>query len=122
MRTAIDRPITAHEAAVLQWLLDHAAKGDVAAYRLRPVLELHVVGGCDCGCCSLFFQTGKGDLPMIADAMAIYPDGQQANLILWGRGGEIAWLEVCDLDPRLPHRVPEIANLRTFEQRGQELL
>jgi len=58
---------------------------------------------------------------MIADALAVYPDGQQANLILWGRDGEIVWLEVNDLDPRAPHRFPEIPDLRTWEQRGLEL-
>jgi hypothetical protein len=119
----MDRPITSDEAAVVQWLLDQAPVGDVAAaaYRLHPAEELRVVGVCDCGCSSLFFVTGTGNLRMIADAMARYPNGEEANLILWGREGEVAWLEVCDIDPRLPHRVPEVSALRTWEQRGLEL-
>ena len=32
----MDRPITPKEAAIVQWLLDHAPVGDIAAYRLRP--------------------------------------------------------------------------------------
>jgi hypothetical protein len=118
----MDRPVTPNEAAVVQWLLDHAAIGDVAAYRLRPLEELHVVGGCDCGCSSLFFRAEKGGIRRIADAMAVYPDGQEADLMLWGCEGEIAWLEVIPHDPRASHRAPEIANLRTWEQRGLELL
>ena len=42
--------------------------------------------------------------------------------MLWGREDEIVWLEVIPHDSRLPHCAPEIANLRTWEQRGLELL
>jgi hypothetical protein len=38
----------------------------------------------------------------------------QANLILWGRDGEIVLLEVCEGDP-VADRVPEIADLCTWE-------
>jgi len=41
---------------------------------------------------------------------------------LWGRDGLITWLEVWDCDPRLPNHVPGIGDLRTWEQRGMELL
>jgi hypothetical protein len=118
----MERAISPDEAAIVQWLLDNAPVGDVAEYRQRPVEELRVAKGCECGCCSLFFQSNQGGIRMIADALAVYPDGQQANLMLWGRERQITWLEVWDMDPRLPHRVPEIANLRTWEQRGMELL
>jgi hypothetical protein len=47
----MDRPITRKEAAIVQWLLDHASVDDVTAYRAQPVEELRVVAGCDCGCC-----------------------------------------------------------------------
>jgi hypothetical protein len=114
----MDRIISPSEAAIVQWLLDNAPVGDVAPYRQRQVQELRVVEQCDCGCCSLFFQPNKGAVRMIADALAVYAEGPQSDLILWGRDGEIAWLEVVDYDPRIPHRVPEIANLRTWEQRG----
>ena len=34
MRRSIpEREITAHEAAIIEWLLDHAAMRDVSAYR-----------------------------------------------------------------------------------------
>jgi hypothetical protein len=56
---------------------------------------------------------------MIADALAVYPDGQQSDLILWGREGAVTWLEVVDFDPRAPHRFPEMSDLRTWEEHGQ---
>jgi hypothetical protein len=92
-RSLAERDITAHEAAIIEWLLDHAAVRDVTAYRTNPVTALRVVGGCDCGCSSLDFRTsGRGSETMLADAVAEYPDKKKAGLILWGRDGEIDWL------------------------------
>jgi hypothetical protein len=110
-----ERPVTTNEAAVLLWLLDHAAVRDVAVYRARPLEVLKVVGTCSCGCASLFLapDTHPGHPVMIADAMAVYPDGHQADLILWGQEGEITWLEVNDHAADDSHRVPEVANLRS---------
>ena len=117
------RPIAPKEAAIVEWLLDHAPLGDVTAYRAKPVAELRVVATCDCGCCSLHFEPlGPPHPRLIADAMASYPDGQQAYLLLWGRDGNIVWLEVSDCQPGSSRRVPEIADLRSYEQLGQELL
>ena len=56
---------------------------------------------------------------MLADALAVYEDGQQAGLILWGRAGAIVWLEVYDFHPGASHRVPELPNLWSWEDRGK---
>ena len=109
----MDRAITRDEAAVVRWLLDHAPIGDVTTYRTHPVEELRVVKGCDCGCSSLNFQTdGWSRADIIADALAVYADGQQAGLILWGREGELVLLEVYDCHPNASFRIPKISNLR----------
>jgi len=114
-RSIPERGITAHEAAIVEWLLDHAAMRDVTAYRSKPVTSLRVVGGCDCGCSSLDFHSNvSGPKTMLADAVAVYPDKQQAGLILWGRDGEIVMLEVYEMHP-VADRVPEIADLRRYE-------
>lgn len=110
----MDRSVAPNEASVVRWLLDNAAVGDVTAYRLRPIEELRVHKGCDCGCSSLDFQPNAwGGGTIVADALAVYSDGQQAGLILWGREGDIALLEVYDCHPNASHRFPEISNLRT---------
>jgi hypothetical protein len=116
----MDRPITETEAAVVQWLLDHAAMGDISAYRAHSPGTLRVVGGCTCGCVSLDFLPKAPGGKIVADALAVYPDGQEAGLILWGRDGEIASLEVYDHHPDASHRPLELANLRTWEQRGED--
>jgi hypothetical protein len=52
---------------------------------------------------------------MLADALAVYPDGQTAGLILWGRDGEIVSLEVYDCTPESSPRFPEMSNLCSWE-------
>jgi hypothetical protein len=119
-RSIPERDITAHEAAIIEWLLDHAAMRDVSPYRAKPIKELRVVGGCDCGCSSLDFHSNiGGPKTMLADAVAIYPDNQQAGLILWGRDDEIVMLEVYEMHP-VADRVPEIADLRRYEDLFRE--
>ncbi|HEX8816557.1 MAG TPA: hypothetical protein VF753_13755 [Terriglobales bacterium] len=117
----MDRPIAPNEIEVVNWLLDHASV-DAEAYRVRPVEDLRVVGGCGCGCTSLDFkprERREGKAVRIADELALYPDGQRAGLILWGRNGEIASLEIYDFDPGSSHRFPEVGNLCTWEEMGR---
>ena len=110
------RAITPDEVAILEWLLDNAAVRDVAAYRSKPLSELRVVAGCDCGCVSLAFQPdGLGHGTILADALAVYPDAQMAGVMLWGHEGEIFWMEVNDYHPNSSHRILEIANLRAWD-------
>ena len=78
----MDRGLTA-QAAVIQWLLDHAAMTDVTAYLAQSPGELRAIGGCKCGCTSLDFQDDWHGSKIIAEAVALYPDGQRAGLILW---------------------------------------
>jgi hypothetical protein len=116
----MDRAISPDEVKVVKWLLDHASV-DVTAYRLHPTEELRVVGGCGCGCSSLYFKPKeqRGKLQMLADELAVYPDRQQAGLILWGCEGEIVWLEVYDCQPESSHRVPDTSNLCTWDELGR---
>jgi len=116
----MERAINPNEVKVVKWLLDHALI-DVTAYRLRPVEQLRVVGGCVCGCTTLDFkplqrQRGK---KILADELAVYPDGQQAGLILWGHEGEIVMLEVYDFQPGSSRRFPDVSNLCTWDELGR---
>jgi hypothetical protein len=115
----MERGISPNEVKVVEWLLDHA-RVDVKAYRLQAVEQLRVVGGCTCGCTTLHFkplEQRKGE-KMIADELAVYADGQQAGLILWGREGEIVMLEVYDFEPGSSHRFPDVPNLCTWNELG----
>ena len=116
----MDRPIRPNAVKVVNWLLDHALV-DVTAYRLHPAEGLRVVGECGCGCASLYFEPEgqRGNVQMLADQLAVYPDGQQAGLILWGREGEIVWLEVYDFQPESSRRVPDVSSLCTWDELGR---
>jgi hypothetical protein len=115
MVNAVDRPATSAEVAVVRWLIDNAPVGDIAAYREQTLDSLRVMGVCDCGCASLHFEPLRGSTTMIADAFVKYPDGARANLILWGREGKIAWLEINDY-PDGSHRTPAAEDLLRWEQ------
>ena len=114
----MDRSITPSEAAVVRWLLDNAAVGDIAAHRVQPLDDLRVVPTrCDCGCSSLYFESAEfGGVTMIADALVVYPDEQMAGLILWAKDARIVWLEIYDCHPGASQRFPEIVHLRPWEQ------
>jgi hypothetical protein len=94
------RAIAPHEAGILRWLLDRALTQHGANYRGFPIEALRVVGSCTCGCASLDFAPPvRGPKTIVADAYAVYPDGQMAGIILWGHEGEIVSLEVYDCHP-----------------------
>ena len=119
------RTITEGEIAVLRWLLEHAAVADGAAYRAKPLERLQPSPCCDT-CAGLLFyeaQPIKIGFQMLADALAVYPDGQIAGVLLWASGGEFAWLELHDtFTDGTAKRFPETSDLRTWEQHGQSLV
>jgi hypothetical protein len=117
--SCMDRAIRPNEVEILNSLLDHALI-DVTVYRLHPVEELRVVKECGCGCASLYFNPTLGNLQRIADELAVYPDGQRAGLMLWGRDGAIVLLEVYDFEPGSSQRVPDVSNLCTWEELGRK--
>jgi hypothetical protein len=108
-----DRAITESEIEILNWLFDHAPVGDVAPYRERlEQLRVYEPTKCRCGgtCLSFVHDEGKG-LTMLADAVAVYSDGQMADLLLWGREGQVIWLEINEWGQDSSRRFPTIADL-----------
>ena len=119
----MDRSISSNEAAVVRWMLDHAAVAEASAFRGNSMESMRVIGKwCDCGCASLNFQEEHKGKWVVADAVAVYPDGQQAELMLWALQSELVLLEVYDMDLDSSHRIPTVADLRTYEEMGQSLL
>jgi hypothetical protein len=114
-----DRPITPKEAAVVRWLLENAPMHDGAEFLQTDIERLHVVETCNCGCYSLIFAEEMRGHYMIGDAMAVWPDGHQQNLMLWGCEGKVVWLEVWDQLPPDAYREPEVSALRTWEDHGR---
>jgi hypothetical protein len=112
----MDRPITPAEAAVIEWLLENAAvgkrSGNYQTGKITKDLVVSSVPKCACGCRSLdFLPDGWGNAEIVSDAYAVYPDGLMAGLILWGREGKLALLEIYDLHPESSRRFPEVKYL-----------
>ena len=121
----LSRAITKGEIAVLQWLLEHAAVTNVAAYQAKALDQLQAKPCCDT-CAGLLFhdtQPIKIGFQLLADALAVYPDGQIAGVLLWASGGEFAWLELHDtFTIGTAKRFPGTSEMRTWEQHGQSLV
>ncbi len=118
----MNRPITDKEASVVRWLIEHPGPNEpTGAWSVRAE-GLRVVGGCDCGCRSIDFVPDKEGSRPVRDALGTTTDGRKNGLILWGTDCEIHSLEVYDLDPLASHELPEVCSLRTWEERGNELL
>ena len=115
------RSVTKTEYQVVQWLLANARTPAGQAYA-TSLGALHVVDQCKCGCVSVDFEAnGKAVGEVIADAVAAWPDGSQAGVMLWGCKGRITGLEVYDRTPDAAKRLPTLAVLRTWEQIGEEM-
>lgn len=99
--------------------------GEVAAFQAKPPGALTVWPCCEI-CAGLLFQGTQPfstPLEMLADALAVFPDGEVAGVLLWGAGGEFAWLELHDtFTTGTARRFPGVSDLRTWEQHGQSLV
>jgi hypothetical protein len=86
--------------------------------------KLRVVDCCGCGCVSVDFEhSGQDELVcVIADAVAVSPNGDQTGLMLWGREGRVTGLEIYDMTPGASRVLPSITMLRTWEELGEEML
>src|SRR5262245_56930949 len=66
-----DRPLTAHETALVRWMLEH---GTAAAAGFLPQLATaQVVSRCYCGCASVDFSVG-GVVPPRGQPLGILAD------------------------------------------------
>jgi hypothetical protein len=99
---AEDRPLTAQEAALVRWLLEHG--GPEAVGFLPQLPELRVVSRCPCGCASIDFGIG-GTVPPARTGMQVLSDyvwltagGAQCGIFVFARGGQLAGLEVWSVD------------------------
>jgi hypothetical protein len=63
------RPLNPLEREVIQWLLDKARTPAGRGYPDVPD-NLRVVGHCDCGCVSGYFEHERAGAEIVADAVA----------------------------------------------------
>ncbi len=85
-----------------------------AEAHLAELDGLEVVGLCECGCGSLYFQHDPGN-HMIADGWADFPDGKGANVILWTHEGRLSQLDIVDFEKA--GGLPDPSTIRPHEER-----
>lgn len=111
------RALTEIEAAVIAAAIARAPLGDSgrASSQLQP--ELKVVGRCNCGCDSVFFEgieTAKEQY-RIADGLGYSADGEEIGVIVWADSGRIVHLELYNYTENLP-RLPLPDSVCPFEE------
>ena len=111
------RPLTAQEASLVGWLLEHGSP-DAAAF-LPQLFEARVVSRCHCGCASIDFAIGAEVAPVatgvqvLSDYEWVEADGSLFGVFVFARGGRLAGLEVWSVDGRsTASSLPAIDQLR----------
>ena len=110
-----DRLLTAQEAALVQWLLEHG-NPDAAEF-LPQIADARVVSRCPCGCASIDFSIG-GVIPPAGTGMHILSDyvwqaadGAHCGVFVFARSGQLVGLEVWSADG-----MEAVSSLPTVEQ------
>jgi len=109
------RPVTALEAEAIRALLQRAPHGVLSDASGSEASALWVVGICECGCDSLYFDgtNESGSQFIIADGLGYTEDGEAVGLILWAFGSQIVELEIYNHTER-PARLPPPASICCF--------
>ena len=99
-RVADGRPLSTEERTLLEWLLAHGCPN--AGRYAAQLPQVTVVSRCACGCPTIDLAVeGKqtfGASELVADVEGRSPDGISVGVILHGREGQLAELEVYPID------------------------
>lgn len=113
-----NRPATAKERSLVEWLLRHGNPG--SEQFLKQVDSLVVVSKCSCGCPTVHFEQ-KGEPiahaeRILADFLATV-DGQHVGIILFQREGRLSSLEVySQAGTDKPFGLPELESIYSYEE------
>ena len=113
-----DRPLTAEERALLEWLIANGTPE--ARDYAHQIPGLRVVGRCTCGCPTIDLALTsdshkKAASKIVADFEGATPEGLHVGVILHVREGEISELEVYPIDEATgPFGLPSPEALRVL--------
>jgi hypothetical protein len=115
-----DRPLTAHEKALVRWLLEHG-KPEAAGF-LPQLGNAWVVSRCPCGCASIDFAIGgvvppsEAGMHVLSDYVWDAADGTCCGVFVFERGGQLNGLEVWTADGTKPvTSLPTVDQLRPLK-------
>ena len=113
-----DRRITSDELEVVRWLLANGDTNGASRFRAESLEGAAVFAACSCGCTSLNFlpdEETRGS-SIVAEAVAVWPDGVRAGVMLWAQPDRISSIEVYDMHPDASHRQVTADVLRRWEE------
>lgn len=114
-----NRPVTAKERALIEWLLRHGNPGSQEF--LPQVDSLVVVSKCSCGCPTVYFAregetTARDGEHILADYLATV-SGEDVGLILFQKGGRLSSLEVySQAGTDKQFGLPELETIYSYEE------
>jgi hypothetical protein len=110
------RPLTPDERRLLEWLLNHGT-AEAEKY-LEQLPGARVVSRCSCGCPTIAPAVGdraaKASSPstILAEGLAVSPEGVHVGIIVHGREGLISELEIYPIGEETePFSLPRIDDL-----------
>jgi hypothetical protein len=105
MKSVLPRPLTPHERAVTQWVIEHGhGTAGVKAGYLDQLERAFVIGECECGCASLDFAIDGA--PAQGKDREILGDFTTADraygLSVFASGGQLDGIEVFEMEAQRP--------------------
>jgi len=112
------RPLTDHERALLEWLLQNGTP-EAKTY-LPQVPHVTVVSRCPCGCPSIDLavngqtSTAPVESPatVLADIQSTSPEGIPVGLLVFARAGLLDKLEIYPYSDEISFTWPHLKDLR----------
>lgn len=112
-----DRPISDHEAAVVNWVLSNGAIEGSLDHLRDSVRHVRVVARCACGCASVDFivHGQSASARPIAEAVGRDSRGRANGVIVWAVDSGISGLEIYELEPHSAAELPSVESLRGWD-------
>jgi hypothetical protein len=89
MRPVAERPISEHEARVLELALRRGAVTPISKLIFADVSSFRVVGECACGCRSIYFARESRKDQRLADTWGRTAGGIQIDVMVWRADGRV---------------------------------
>ena len=97
MSSALPRPITEVEVALIREAFGVAATSDARPEMLSSLSQLQVIHCCPCGCASVSFaisNEAEHSLMRVADALGTTPQGESVGFMVRATSSQVAHIEV----------------------------
>lgn len=111
-----ERPISEQSNIIRNTLLVGPVE-TISSKTFENVSSLVVIAICDCGCGSIEFSLSERTEIVLADAVT---KDRAFNIIVWGKGDQITYLEILDYNES--KTLPQPESICSWEEAGKYML